>query len=132
MFAIFTVLAMPLTGCVTSYGNNNVSNKEVIAQLEIGKSTKTDVEQMFGEPGNVVFGEDGQEQWHYTQGDHDMTKQQAASGALSFLVPFGGYASSALGSKAEHHSLTIVFDNDGIVRKVGKGKQETTTGIVNL
>lgn len=128
--AMIIAMAATVSGCVATSGNQSIAKKETVAQLEIGKSTKSDVEGLFGEPSNVQF-TDTAEQWYYASWNSDYSSSFAA-GALGTFIPFGGYASNAVGGKTEMSSLTVVFDEQGIVRKVGKGKQETSSGLVQF
>jgi hypothetical protein len=59
---LFTVLSLPVTGCMPKVGHYFPVYK--IRQIEIDKTTKAEVRQMFGDPWRTGL-EDGLRTWTY-------------------------------------------------------------------
>ena len=117
-------LSLCLAGCAAT-GNGAILSKkpeEIQSLVDIGRSTKTDVRNAFGEA-NIIHFEDGHEIWVYEKKALDRTKY------LRF-VPLVGLVITANDMLATHKDdtlslypsdsgeLAILFDKDGIVRQV--------------
>lgn len=100
-----------LSGCTYAVGNKQVANDDAVTQIKIGKSTKSDVTKLMGEPSKVSF-TDKEEIW-----DYNYTKSQVR--ATSFIPYVGVFAG---GTDTEMHTLTLTFNDRGVVSKIGKGK----------
>lgn len=104
----FSALALP--GCY-SLGNPQVADPDVVAQIVPGETTKVDVLALVGRPTAVDFDVNEREKWLYT---YTLTKVSGRQ-----MIPiFGMFASP----DTETHSLTILFDDDNVVRKVAGGE----------
>ena len=106
---ITIALTAMLSGCY-SIGNQQISNPDIVAQIVPGETTKTEVVDLVGRPTTVDFDENEREKWLYS---YTITKVSGRQ-----LIPiFGMFA----GPDVETRSLTILFDDNDIVRKVGGG-----------
>jgi len=95
-------------GCVSSHGNKNVTNKSLISQIKKGVSRKEDVKSLIGSPQNVSFiGND--EHWYYY---YTKTKVRSTNCIPVIGSIFGGI-------DTQSSSIIIIFDNHGIVKKIG-------------
>ena len=101
-----------LLGCY-SVGDKRVADESVIAQIEIGTSSKADVERLLGKPLAVDFTDASNEKWLYNY-------TEAGPSGANFIPVFGAFASPDF----ETHSLTVLFGEDGVVKNVGKGEMK--------
>ena len=81
-------------------GNARIADAEVVAQVQEGM-TKSEVEGILGKPTTVDFTDAGFEKWAYSYA--------RVSGVFSV--------------RTESHTLTVLFDEQGVVKRVGKGEQ---------
>lgn len=98
-----------LAGCASA-GNmalKDANQQQIDAHLIKGKSTKADVVNYLGAADQVSFGDGGHEQWTYNYA-------HASAKAASFIPVVGLFAG---GQNVDKKSLTILFDDSGIVRK---------------
>lgn len=131
MMYLLLVAVLSLAGCFsTSYGNADIKNKDLIAQIQIGKSTKDDVRKTFGapssvsrgslpeaRPGHVAYGVTMDEWWVYFHGDvhHD---------PLMFL-PVVGVLFTNSTHDADH--FVVGFNEKGVVQQISSGEQNVKT-----
>ena len=93
-------------GCMTpidydfSTGNARIADPRVVAQVQEGM-TKSEVERIIGKPMVVDFTDAGFEKWIYSYAK--------VSGAFS--------------PKSRSHTLTVLFNEEGLVKRVGKGEK---------
>ncbi len=114
MFKLLTmIICLFFLGCAT-IGNEQISKSEIISKIEIGKSTKTDMRSLFGEPTKVNFQENGKEIWEYIY-------KKGQVKPATFIPLVGIFAG---GAKIEGNTLTIMFNDKGVVEKYGTGKIE--------
>lgn len=113
------VVCMVFSGCM-SIGNQQIENKDVVAQIKAGTSNKEDVKRLVGEPGKITSTDNSEEIWDYTLSQMQMRP--------SSLIPVVGWFTG--GSDMQVYTLTVRFRQDGIVKEVGSGK--TTGGGGNL
>jgi outer membrane protein assembly factor BamE (lipoprotein component of BamABCDE complex) len=106
------VLGLFLLGGCSSTGNKQIADTGTVSKIEVGKSTKNDVRALVGEPTKVDFRENNTERWEYTY-----TRGQMRPATLIAVV--GWFAG---GMDTTGNTLTIVFNKDNIVQKVGSGK----------
>ncbi|MFM0265577.1 outer membrane protein assembly factor BamE domain-containing protein [Paraburkholderia sediminicola] len=104
--AILSVTAS-LFGCA-SYGNESISDQQKVSQIQVGKTTKGDVKNVLGMPGNVSFADNGDEIWTY---------QHVSTNAAAY-IPFVGLFKNGI----NEDNLTVRFSSRGIVKAVGQGK----------
>jgi len=101
-----------ISGCTTT-GNKQISESGTVAKIEEGKSTKADVKALVGEPTKVNFKDNGNtEEWEYVY-------KRGQVRPASFIPVVGWFAG---GADMTGSTLTILFNNAGIVQKVGSGK----------
>jgi outer membrane protein assembly factor BamE (lipoprotein component of BamABCDE complex) len=139
--ALCVMFLVLLTACAT-VGNPSVASEEVTSQVQIGVSTKEDVKRLFGAPtvvsrsamapglavvpglpltsgvamasqSSVVY-----EVWNYTYSNVETSP-------VTFIPIVGLFAGSATAHTA---SLTVTFDNRGIVQSVLTGQSQATGG----
>ncbi len=103
-----------LSGCVSA-GNQAILNQSNVAQIKEGVSTKADVKAAVGEPMNITPIPGG-EVWQYSGGKLSMSP-------LAFIPVVGLVAlASGNGVNRQNNDLWVLFDNEGIVRKLEYGK----------
>lgn len=103
-------LALLFIGCATA-GNKQIAETGTVAKIEAGKSTKAEVKALVGEPTKVTFRDDNTEVWQYVY----KRSQMRPASFVPVVKWFAG------GVDVTGNNLTIVFNRDGIVQKVGSG-----------
>ena len=117
------LISLFLSGCAT-VGTKDITNDEIVSQIEVGKSTKAEIRTLLGEPSNKVFTSqfpgEKVEEWIYVY-------VRSTIRPATFIPIVGIFAG---GSDTEHNTLTIRFTKEGIVKdfSVSEGKMRTTTG----
>lgn len=99
-----------LAGCAVSAGNEapkDQSQTSVGNSIVEGKSTRADVQAAFGSANTVSFTDTGLEIWSY-EFDHAMPRAINYVPVLNLL---------AHGANVEKKTLTVLFDEKGIVKK---------------
>ncbi|RQR98592.1 hypothetical protein [Burkholderia sp. Bp8991] len=99
-----------LAGCAVSAGNEALrdqSQTSVGNSIVEGKSTKVDVQTAFGSANKVSFTDAGLEIWNY-EFDH------ATPQAINYVPVLNLLAH---GANIEKKTLTVLFDEKGIVKK---------------
>ncbi|MBW2412185.1 MAG: outer membrane protein assembly factor BamE [Deltaproteobacteria bacterium] len=124
MYFIFCllILSMGSTAFSGSTSDNvNICDSEVIAQIREGESTKDDVKQLFGEPQKVEPLFSDQEIWKYKYSvrAHGSSSEQSGFNASGALRSRG---SSQISSRVKNCNLHVVFEKNGIVKKVRESK----------
>jgi outer membrane protein assembly factor BamE (lipoprotein component of BamABCDE complex) len=99
-----------LCGCAT-VGNKQIADTGTVAKIEEGKTTKAEVKTLVGEPTKVDFRGDNTEVWKYVY-----TRGQVRP--ATFIPVVGWFAG---GVDQTGSTLTILFNKNGIVQKVGSG-----------
>ena len=133
MIHVLLIVLLSLAGCYSS-GNANIKNQELIAKVEMGKSTKDDVRRLFGEPNSVSrtssqvasAGNPNQmvtivEWWSYI---HASSQTDATT-----FIPFVGWFLG--GSTYESDQLTVGFDPKGVVQHITSGASKGKSGMLN-
>ena len=105
------LLCLAVSACASS-GNKQITDTGAVAKIEEGKSTKADVRALVGEPTKVNFRENNTEVWEYVY-----TRGQVRPATF---VPVVGWFAGGMDTTGS--TLTILFNNNGIVQKVGSGK----------
>jgi len=125
------IIAASCPGCATS-GNPAVQREELVSQIKIEMSTKDDVRRLFGLPnavsrssGTVLPGIAGipsqnsiVETWSYSY-------MNVETSPVTFIPIIGLFAGSAT---AEISSLTVQFDDKGIVRHITTSQTRSESG----
>ncbi len=128
LYLIFCVLIL-LMGSTAFSGaksdNVNICDPEIIEQIREGESTKDDVKQIFGEPQKVEALFNDQEVWKYkySVSAHSSSSRQSGFNASGSLRTED---SSSISSRVRNCNLHVVFEKNGIVKKV---RQSKVTGI---
>lgn len=119
-FLIFAFVVLFLAqGCV-SVGTKEISDPTKTSQIQIGKSTRADVKVILGDPGKVNFTDNNEEVWEYAY-------VRGTPRAATFIPIIGIFAG---GADAKGDTLTVRFDQNGIVKKMGQGKLTAGGGSV--
>lgn len=133
MFHLLLIAVLTMAGCY-SWGTADIKNQELIAQVQIGKSTKEDVKRIFGDPSSISKGKLAEampghasynlmmdEWWTYFHMKHEDNMLGA--------VPYVGVLLQ--GTKDEYTHLAVGFDAKGIVQHVSSGQSKGKGGILN-
>ena len=128
--ALFSCLVF--TACASG-GNPSVTNQSLVDQIKVDKSTKDDVKRLLGQPttisrhsgnyaipGIVPFNMfTNVETWGYTHVDVDVD-------GATFIPIVGLFAG---GATSRVNSLTIVFDDKGVVRHIMSSQTQSRSGM---
>jgi outer membrane protein assembly factor BamE (lipoprotein component of BamABCDE complex) len=133
MIHVLLVALLSLAGCYST-GNASIKNQDLVAQVQMGKSTKDDVRRLLGEPysisrssGQVASPVDPKqmlalvEWWTYI---HASSETDAKS-----FIPFVGWLLG--GSTHEQEHFQVAFDQKGIVQHITSGAMKGRTGLLN-
>ncbi len=102
-------------------GNKQITDSSTVSKIEEGKSTKADVKALVGEPTKVNYKDNGNtEVWEYVY-KHGQLRP------ATFIPVVGLFAG---GTDVSGNTLTILFDDKGVVKKVGSGKISGGAGSV--
>ena len=115
-------------GCASGGGSRVSADK--VAQIQVGQTTQTQIEQWFGEPTSRSFSATEGETWVYDQGAS--TTERAGRGfggallgaASSAAGPAGGLVPGGGSSSSESTTLSIVFDRQGRVADYSYASQQ--------
>ena len=110
---------MLLSGCVTApepltKKNSELTQGMVQMNLEVGKTTKSDVIETFGSPNITTRDGDGNEVWTY-QRQAQINQSSSNSGFIFVII--AGKSSSASGFESSSRMMTLIikFDNNDVV-----------------
>jgi outer membrane protein assembly factor BamE (lipoprotein component of BamABCDE complex) len=108
-----------VSGCVTApepltKKNSELTQGMVQMNLEVGKTTKSDVIETFGSPNITTRDGDGNEVWTYQR--QAQINQSSSSSEFIFVI-IAGKSSSASGFESSSRMMTLIikFDNNDIV-----------------
>lgn len=138
MHWVLTILVLLMSGCVAS-GNPSVRDEAVTGQIQIGVTTKEEVRKLLGRPNSVGKGSgnlaattglpaaphapltlnSNYEVWGYS---HVSIETNAAT----FIPVIGLFAGGATSSVS---SVTIYFDDKGVVQFVQSSQSEAQSGM---
>lgn len=110
LVAVSIAASAVLAGCAVSAGNEALrdqSQTSVSSSIVEGKSTKADVQAAFGSANKVSLTDAGLEIWNY-EFDHATPQAINYVSVLNLL---------AHGANVEKKSLTVLFDEKGVVKK---------------
>ena len=112
-------ITLLLAGCVTApepltKKNSELTQGMVQMNLEVGKTTKSDVIETFGSPNITTRDGDGNEVWTY-QRQAQINQSSSNSGFIFVII--AGKSSSASGFESSSRMMTLIikFDSDDIV-----------------
>ena len=114
---IFSIL---ITGCVTApepltKKNSELTQGMVQMNLEVGKTTKSDVIETFGSPNITTRDSSGNEVWTY-QRQAQVSQSSSSSGFIFVII--AGKSSEASGFETSSRMMTLIikFDGNDIVK----------------
>lgn len=121
---ITMVMLLVLTSCGANTGHQflaKMSNQEIGSKLVVGKTTKDEVNQMFGNPEDIDMTDNGGETWLYKYVRSEVKAVNFVPVASSFLS----------GTNDNTKKLKIKFNNCGILEKYAfsNSKGETKVGL---
>ena len=119
---IFAILF--LVSCV-DVGNKSlkdVDSKQVQATITEGKTTKSEIEGMFGDPFETSFTDGGQLIYKYQYDDATAFTAETV-GSVIFTLGLLGTK-----TKGNRNTLTILFDNQNIVKKFNMSNSKIESG----
>lgn len=106
-------------GCtIVDFGSERIIQDDILSQIKEGKTTKAEVKTLLGEPFDVSFMANGDEQWKYF---YTRSKVKGTT-----YVPIVNLFESGVDSKTD--TLTILISEEGIVKRIGEGGMGTTGG----
>jgi outer membrane protein assembly factor BamE (lipoprotein component of BamABCDE complex) len=106
---LLTVSMFLVTSACVSVGPKAITDRSVVSQIEVGKSTRADVTALLGFPITASYGHQGEETWHYGRITNYPT-------AFAF-VPVVKAVAPGLGETTREFAVT--FSPDGIVKGLG-------------
>ena len=122
ILAIFTFLV----GCA-DVGNKSikdVDSKQVEATLTQGVTTKAEVEAIFGDPYETSFTDGGQVIYKYQYDDASYFTPETV-GSVVLTLGLAGVK-----SKGKRNELTILFDENDIVKKFNMSNSDIESGSI--
>jgi outer membrane protein assembly factor BamE (lipoprotein component of BamABCDE complex) len=122
---IVAIAALFIQGCATA-GNDSLrkeTEESVAMKITEGQTTREQVKSMFGSPFETSYTDGGLEIWKY-----ELAKMKAD--AASYIPVVGLFAASSSGMRKE---LTILFDEEGVVRKFNMSESpvKVRSGLLN-
>ena len=113
---IFSIL---LTGCVTApepltKKNSELTQGMVQMNLEVGKTTKSDVIETFGGPNITTRDSSGNEVWTY-QRQAQVSQSSSSSGFIFVIIAGKSAEASGFETSSKMMTLIIKFDGNDIV-----------------
>lgn len=116
---ILTMLVMiMLSSACASSGNKKlkeISQTDIMSQLEEGKTTKAQVETILGQPNSISFTDSANEIWNY----YYSTSTSHATNFIPYVNMF------SQGHDVKTKELIILFNTEGVITK--RTMRETTT-----
>jgi outer membrane protein assembly factor BamE (lipoprotein component of BamABCDE complex) len=106
---LLTVLTLLVVSACVSAGARAITDAGCVSQIEVGKSTQTDVAALMGYPIATSYDGQGEETWHYTW--------ITAYPTPFALVPVVKAVAPSLGETTRE--LTVTFSRDGTVKSLG-------------
>jgi outer membrane protein assembly factor BamE (lipoprotein component of BamABCDE complex) len=112
-------LALLLSGCVTtpqpvSDRNSELTQGNVQMHLEVNKTTKTEVLEVFGAPNVTTRDGSGREVWSYQR---QAQVSQSSSSSSGWNILLAGASTSAAGFESSSRMITLIikFDENDVV-----------------
>lgn len=114
-----------MTGCAVKTGNENLGKMEtsqIDAGIIKGKSTKTDIKTMLGDPDKTDFDNNSLEKWTYVHVRKDVK-------AVNYVPVVNWFVQ---GTNDTTKSLVVIFDDNGVVKNYinSDAKGETKAGLL--
>lgn len=131
MIHLLLIAMLGMAGCYSA-GNASIKNQDLVAQVQIGKSTRDDVRRLLGEPSSiskssaqVVNPNDSTqmltvvEWWSYIHAS-------ARVDGRSFIPVVGPFLG---GTSHESEHFQVGFDQKGLVQQVTSGATKGKSGV---
>lgn len=109
LFLVLAVSASAIAGCAAGMGNssiNNENNQKLSQKLIKGKTTESQVANMFGQPYSKSFAGNGDPIWSYQ-------RNTVHNGILAYVPVVGLFAHAQTDT---NKVLAILFNKKGIVK----------------
>lgn len=119
---IFLTLFLVSCADVGNKSLKDVDNKQVQATITKGKTTKSEIEGMFGDPFETSFTDGGQLIYKYQYDDATAFTPETV-GSVIFTLGLLGTK-----TKGNRNSLTILFDDKNIVKKFNMSNSKIESG----
>lgn len=124
LISLSTLAIMTMAGCAVKAGNETLGkmNKAQIERSIVkGKSTKSDIKSLFGDPDKTDFDNNGNEKWTYTHVRNDAKVVNYIPVANWFVA----------GTNDTKKSLIVLFNDNGTVKNFinSDAKGETKGGL---
>ena len=101
LLAVFAALIISNCSAPTNKNLKKNDDKQILAMIVVGKTTKDEVETMFGKPTEVDFDQSGKEKWTYAHNEASMNPMN--------YIPV---TSILIGQDGKARRLVIVFDKN--------------------
>lgn len=114
-----------MSGCAVKTGNEvlgKMEKSQIDSQIVRGKSTKSDVKNLMGDPDKTDFDNNGNEKWVYTHVRKDAK-------AINY-VPVANWF--VQGTNDTIRTMVVLFSDDGVVKNyiLSDAKGETKGGLL--
>ena len=119
---IFLTLFLVSCADVGNKSLKDVDNKQVQATITEGKTTKSEIEGMFGDPFGTSFTDGGQLIYKYQYDDATAFTPETV-GSVIFTLGLLGTK-----TKGNRNTLTILFDDKNIVKKFNMSNSKIESG----
>src|SRR3972149_1184885 len=106
-------LLIGVSGCVSAMGSKRSADPALVAQIKEHRTTKDEIRSIRGDPNAVSFVQDD-EGWTYT---YCKTTPRPTNWIPYVNIVAGGY-------DAKSATVTVIFDEKGVVKRVGQGRME--------
>jgi len=123
--ATLVILGMFLVAGCADVGNKsikNVSSDQVQAQITEGVTTKEEINDLFGGPFETTFTDNGDMIYRYQYDDTTVLTKETVGSVILTL----GLAGTK--TKGQRNELTILFDENDIVKKFNMSNSDIETG----
>jgi outer membrane protein assembly factor BamE (lipoprotein component of BamABCDE complex) len=101
-------ILLAVSGCVSA-GTKAITDANVVAKIEVNKSTQADVAALLGYPLRATYGDQGEQTWHYTY----ITATPLPTGYLPALKAF------TPDLRETTRAFAVTFDRQGVVKSLG-------------
>ncbi|MGD9971027.1 MAG: outer membrane protein assembly factor BamE [Sulfuricurvum sp.] len=125
ILSLLATTALLTSGCAVKTGNEvlgKMEKSQIDSQIVRGKSTKSDVKNLMGDPDKTDFDNNGNEKWVYTHVRKDAK-------AINY-VPVANWF--VQGTNDTIRTMVVLFSDDGIVKNyiLSDAKGETKGGLL--
>jgi len=131
---VIFLISIFIIGCA-NVGNKSikdVDSKQVEVTLTKGSTTKAEVEAIFGDPYETSFTDDGQIIYKYQYDDATFLTPETVGSVILTLDLAGakskGKKLAGAKSKGKRNELTILFDENDVVKKFNMSNSDIESG----